>query len=85
MAVRPSQAALINAQVSSWVDNLCRSYKIEDQALVQACKSKVKQYILSRMEAQQLGMDDFSGLLAEGLNMLNRQLEQGESVKTQLK
>lgn len=79
MAVRPSQSTLIDAQVNSWVDNLCRSYKIEDQALLMACKNKVKQHILSRMEAEQLGMDDFSVLLAEGLKMLNRQLERGEA------
>jgi hypothetical protein len=81
MAVRPSQATLIDTQVSSWVDNLCRSYKIEEPGLIQACKNKVRQHILSRMEAEQLGMDNFSALLAEGLKMLNRQLEQSETAK----
>lgn len=77
MAIRPDQSTLINAQVSSWVDNLCRSYQIEDQDTILACKNKVQQFILSRMEAGQLDMDDFTGLLAEGLKMLNRQLADG--------
>lgn len=82
MAVRPSQSTLIDAQVNSWVDNLCRSYRIDDQTMVQACKNKVRQHVLSRMEAEQLGMDDFSILLAEGLKMLNRQLERSHATKT---
>jgi hypothetical protein len=85
MAVRPTQLTLIETQVNAWVDNLCRSYHIEDQEMLLACKSKVKQHILSRMEAEQLGMDTFTALLAEGLKMLNRQLEQGEAARTHLK
>lgn len=85
MAVRPNQLTLIEAQVNAWVDNLCRSYQIEDQEMLLACKGKVKQHVLSRMEAEQLGMDDFTSLLAEGLKMLNRQLEQGEAARTHLK
>jgi hypothetical protein len=75
----PSINKIIDAQVSSWVTSLCDSHGISDPEILAASKKKVKYYILSRMEEDNIGVDGLTGLLAEALKTLNRQLDSNAS------
>jgi hypothetical protein len=66
---------LLDTQVSSWVENLCRSHAISDATFIAASKKKVKHYIVSHMDGRELELENITPLLAEALKTLNKQLD----------
>ena len=65
---------IIEANVASWVRTVCQSNGVHDIETIEASKNKVKHYILDQMEAENIGMDGFTDLLAESLKLLEEQL-----------
>ncbi|MEO5342459.1 MAG: hypothetical protein H7842_03820 [Gammaproteobacteria bacterium SHHR-1] len=66
---------LLDAQIASWVENLCHSHEISDPELIRTSKKQVKQYVLDNLEqGQALDMNRITPLLAEALKTLNGQL-----------
>lgn len=74
MVKLPKTEKFIDAQVISWVENLCRSHNITDPEVIAASKRKVKYFVISRMEEENLGLESLMPLLAEALKTLNQQL-----------
>jgi hypothetical protein len=67
---------IIEANVASWVRTVCQSKGVQDAETIDAAKGKVRQYIIDQMEAENIGMEGFTNLLAEGLRLLEEQLEE---------
>ncbi|MBF0255716.1 MAG: hypothetical protein HQL47_04495 [Gammaproteobacteria bacterium] len=70
----PKPEKIIDVQIASWVENLCASHNISDPEIIGASKRKVKHYIISHMEEQNLDLNSLTPLLADALKILNKQL-----------